>query len=131
MDYTGSYSTKNDGARNYRNMEREQLDRWTPDHPDSKNPLRINGKWDRYNSTRYLYDGDYLKLKNMKIQYNLPRKWLERVKIESMRFFVQAENLFVWTALKGFDPEITLTGYRRPEVYPSATTCTIGLYMAF
>ncbi len=131
LDYTGFYSTKNDGARNYRNIERDQLDRWTPDNPAGKNPIRINNGWDRYNSTRYLYDGDYLKLKSMKVQYNLPGSWTQKFKIEHAHLFLQAENLFVWTELKGFDPEITLTGYRRPEVYPSATTYTVGLYMVF
>ena len=67
----------------------------------------------------------------MKVQYNLPGSWTQKFKIEHAHLFLQAENLFVWTELKGFDPEITLTGYRRPEVYPSATTYTVGLYMVF
>lgn len=86
-DYTGFYSTKNDGARNYRNIERDQLDRWTPDNPAGKNPIRINNGWDRYNSTRYLYDGDYLKLKSMKVRYNLPGSWTQKFKIEHAHCF--------------------------------------------
>ncbi|TAJ11519.1 SusC/RagA family TonB-linked outer membrane protein [Marinilabiliaceae bacterium JC017] len=131
LDYTGRVATKNDGKRDYRSIERDQLDRWTPDNPNGKNPIRINGKWNRWTSTRYLYSGDYLKLKNIKLQYTLPTSFIEQLSLRSASLFVQAENLFVLTDLKGFDPEIALNGYRRPDAYPTATTYTVGLKVNF
>lgn len=131
LDYTGRVSTKNDGKRDYRSIERSQMDRWTPDNPSGKNPIRINGKWNRWTSTRYLYDGDYLKLKNIKLQYSLPKSVIEPLKLQSVNVFAQAENLFVITELDGFDPEISLSGYRRPDTYPTASTYTLGVKVNF
>ena len=131
LDYTGRVATKNDGKRDYRTMERDQLDRWTPDNPGGKNPLRINTKWDRWLSTRYLYKGDYLKFKNLKLQYTFPTHVVSKIRLGGVKIFAQAENLIAFTALKGYDPEMTLNGYRNPDDYPSATTYTAGLQINF
>lgn len=131
LDYTGRVATKNDGKRDYRSIERDQLDRWTPDNPNGKNPLRINGKWDRWLSTRYLYKGDYLKFKNLKLQYSVPQNLTKKIHMSGIKVFAQVENLFAVCALKGYDPEMTLNGYRNPDDYPSATTYTAGLQINF
>ncbi len=132
LDYTGRTATKNDGARDIRAIEKDQLDRWTPDNPTGKNPLRINSKkWSRWTSTRYLYKGDYLKLKNIKLQYDFPKSWMDKLTLRSAKVFVQAENLFALSKLKGYDPEMTLNGYRNPDDYPSAMTFTAGLQINF
>ncbi|NPA35403.1 MAG: TonB-dependent receptor [Chlorobi bacterium] len=133
IDYTGRVATKNDGYRDYRGIERDQLDRWTPDNPEGKNPIRVNSKgtWDRYRSSRYLYDGDYIKLKNIKLQYSIPQSLVNKLKISSISVFAQAENLWVATDLKGYDPEISLSGFRSPDQYPTATTYTGGIKVNF
>ncbi len=133
MDYTGRSASKNDGYRDYRSIERDQLDRWTPDNPTGKNPIRVNtsSTWDRYKSSRYLHKGDYLKMKNIKLQYSMPSSFTELLKLSSANVFVQAENLFVLSALKGFDPEISLSGFRYPHQYPTATTYTLGVKVNF
>jgi hypothetical protein len=133
MDYTGRVATKNDGYRDYRGIERDQLDRWTPDNPGGKNPIRVNAKgtWDRWRSSRYLYNGNYIKLKNIKLQYSIPRSLVNKVGIGSISLFAQAENLWVATELDGFDPEISLSGFRSPDQYPTATTYTGGIKVNF
>ncbi|MCU4177758.1 TonB-dependent receptor [Carboxylicivirga sp. N1Y90] len=133
FDMTGRTATKNDGYRDYRGIERDQLDRWTPDNTSGKNPIRVNssGTWNRYYSSRYLYSGDYLKLKNIKLQYTIPSSITEKLKLRSASIFAQAENLWVATELDGFDPEISLNGYRNPDQYPTATTYTFGLKVNF
>jgi len=133
MDYTGRTATANDGYRDYRGIERNQLDRWTPDNTSGTNPIRVNasGTWNRYRSSRYLYKGDYLKLKNIKLQYTIPTSITQKLKLRSASVFAQAENLWVATELDGFDPEISLSGYRNPDQYPTATTYTFGLKLNF
>lgn len=133
MDYTGRTATKNDGYRDYRGIERDQLDRWTPDNINASSPLRVNTSavWNRYNSSRYLYKGDYLKLKNIKLQYTIPSSITQKLKVRSASVFAQAENLWVATDLKGFDPEISLSGFRDADQYPTATTYTFGLKLNF
>ncbi|MBI9060945.1 MAG: TonB-dependent receptor [Marinilabiliaceae bacterium] len=133
LDYTGRTNTKNDGYRDYRGIERSQLNRWTPDNTSGTNPLRVNTSRINYRwtSTRYLHDGDYLKLKNIKLQYSIPKTITERLKLSAINVFAQAENLFVLTELDGFDPEISLSGYRTPDQYPTATTYTMGIKVNF
>ncbi len=133
MDYTGRTATKNDGYRDYRSIERSQLARWTPDNPNGTEPIRINssGSWDRYLSTRYLHDGDYLKLKNIRLQYTLGNQIVKKLKLSGVSLFAQAENLWVLTDLDGFDPEISLSGYRDADQYPTATTFTGGVKVNF
>jgi len=133
MDFIARSVAENDGYRDYRGIGSDQLDRWTPDNTTGKNPIRVNGKgaWQRNYSSRYLHSGDYLKLKNLKLQYSIPQSVTERVKIRNASVFAQAENLWVATELDGYDPEISLSGRRHASQYPTATTYTIGLKLNF
>jgi hypothetical protein len=57
-------------------------------------------------STFWLRDGTYLRLKSAQLGYTIPAKLTERVKIESLRFFVEGQNIFTLDALpEGIDPE--------------------------
>ena len=59
-------------------------------------------------SSRYLEDGSFFRLKNVTISYQLPQNLLKKAKIEGVRVFASADN--IWTASKfsGMDPEVTL-----------------------
>lgn len=50
--------------------------------------------------------GDYLKLKNLAIGYTLPRKYTVKAKMEKLRIYFSAQNLFTITSYSGIDPEI-------------------------
>ena len=56
---------------------------------------------------------------------------MDKLTLSSAKVFVQAENLFALSKLKGYDPEMTLNGYRNPDDYPSAMTFTAGLLINF
>ncbi len=58
------------------------------------------------NSSRYISDGSYLRVKAVTLAYNLPASVLKKVKIERARFYVRAQNLFTITNYKGWDPEV-------------------------
>ncbi len=58
-------------------------------------------------STQYLEDGDYVRLKNVKLSYQLPPSLIERLSLSSVTFFVQGRNLYTWTDYLGFDPEVS------------------------
>ena len=56
--------------------------------------------------TRYLFNGSYLRLKNITIGYRLPQRLTEKINISRLRFFVSGDNLFEWSGVKDFyDPE--------------------------
>jgi TonB-linked SusC/RagA family outer membrane protein len=57
-------------------------------------------------SSRYLEDGSYLRVRNVTLSYQIPTKLLSRIKINSARFFVSADNLITLTKFTGLDPEV-------------------------
>lgn len=57
-------------------------------------------------STFWLRDGTYVRLKSAQLGYTFPRKWTEKIKVETIRFFVEGQNLFTIDGLpEGIDPE--------------------------
>jgi hypothetical protein len=57
-------------------------------------------------STFWLRDGKYLRLKSAQLGYTLPNKWTSKAGIETLRFFVEGQNLFTIDGLpEGIDPE--------------------------
>lgn len=77
-------------------------------------------------SSYHLRSGDYLKLKNVIVGYTLPNQWVSRLKINSVRVYFQAENVFYLSAEKGFDPE-QVSGGSVLGQYPAMSTYSFGL----
>ena len=83
------------------------LNRWTGEGTSNRIPrfmLGDNTNWQ--SSDLYVYDGSYLRLKNIQIGYTLPAALTQKVFVSSLRFYVAAENLFTFTKYHGFDPFI-------------------------
>ncbi len=86
--------------------------RWTPENINSKGP-RI---YDRERievskpNTYFLYNANYLRLKNIELSYTLPRKWLSSLHLSNCNVFVSGFNLITFTKLKDIDPEATSSG---------------------
>lgn len=58
-----------------------------------------------YNHSRFLYKGDFIRLKNLSLGYTVPKKMLSNIHLENLRISVQASNLFTLTSYPGYDPE--------------------------
>jgi len=54
----------------------------------------------------YLEDGSFIKLRSLSFGYNLPKSLLNRWKLAGARFYVNGNNLLVFTKYSGFDPEV-------------------------
>lgn len=106
-----------------------QLNPWNPNNTGSDVPIRINGNTTFSNdvSTRHLYDADYLKLKNVKLNYSLPS--MGNV-IDGGAVYVQGDNLVLLTELDGYDPEAVVNGVNFFQV-PSARTLILGIQLQF
>ncbi len=120
-----------DGQSMDYNADVSQLDGWNPDNIYATSRIRINGQLSPGISTRYLYDGDYLKLKNIKLSYAFAPSTFRKLSINNVSLYGQVENLWVWTELKGYDPDLQMDGYIGAAKYPTATTCTFGINMNF
>ena len=94
-------------------------------------------------STRFLETGDYLKLKNLQLGYNLSNAFLSKLKMHSMRFYVSIQNVFTVTKYSGQDPEMTTSADAASSndgpkalnidwgTYPAARTTTVGVNVNF
>ena len=58
------------------------------------------------NSSRYLSDGSYIRLKTMTLGYTLPDNVISRFKLSKVRLYATAQNLATFTKYKGWDPEV-------------------------
>lgn len=59
------------------------------------------------NSSFFVEDGSYLRMKDLQIGYTLPKSLIGRAGIESLRIYLQATNLFTITKYSGLDPELS------------------------
>jgi hypothetical protein len=125
-----------------------QLDRWQKagditDIPRlttySGNPSQNDGGANNYGgnvaslSTRYLEDGSFIRLKTLTLGYTLPPSAVRKIKLNSVRAYVQATNVFTITKYLGLDPEISsqsnnqnTAGYDWATV-PQPRTLQVGL----
>lgn len=102
------------------------LDHWTEDNTSAYFPRVITNatgysKFSASETDRYIQDSSYLRLATLTVAYNLPQNWLHRIKLNSLRVYFTASNLFTITGYKGFDPE------QGDYTYPPTRSYTLGL----
>jgi TonB-linked SusC/RagA family outer membrane protein len=116
-DADGAYDTEN--QRVLQNRE----SRWQKpgDHATAPKAVFAGNKNSNAVSSRYLQDGSYLRLKNIKFSYDLPGGLLSKVKIASASLFVSADNILTATSYIGRDPqaELSRTGGDASGPYPT------------
>lgn len=111
-------------------------DRWSFENQDSQN-YRAGGYGPRgYYSTRTLEDGSYLRLKNVTLSYDLPKKVIRKLSLSKAQVYVSLQNLWVLTDYSGMDPEVstmhsTLTPGFDYSAYPRNKTYTFGVKIGF
>ena len=83
--------------------------------------------------TKYLQNAAYMRLKNLQIGYTLPRKIVQKMGVQNLRFFASGENLLTITDLvKFFDPETIESGsFAHGYAYPLSRTSAFGLNITF
>ena len=117
------------------NLPSWMLGRWTGEGTSNRIPRFVVGdnvNWQ--SSDLYVYDGSYIRLKNIQLGYTLPKSLTSKVFISSLRVYVAAENLLTFTKYHGFDPEISSGGTSLGidyGVYPQARVFTIGANLSF
>ncbi|MEJ0030086.1 MAG: hypothetical protein WDO15_06815 [Bacteroidota bacterium] len=57
-------------------------------------------------SSRYVFDGSYLRVKTVTLGYNFPASILSRLKMSQLRVYATGQNLFTFTKYPGWDPEV-------------------------
>ncbi|WP_212001373.1 TonB-dependent receptor [Chitinophaga sp. HK235] len=117
---------ESDGA-NSRNQAKDALDHWKQKGDISDRPAVIfGGSGANQTSSRYLEDVSYARIRNLTLGYTLPKKLLGNMKMQSLRVYAQAENLFTLTSYKGWDPDIN-TNPLPPTSTASVATTNAGV----
>ena len=108
--------------------------RWSIDNPSSEHP-RLASRGDTYytggnfgNNTYYLFDKDYLRIKNVEIGYTLSGGALQKAGLEDLRIFVNAFNLATFDRHGIFDPETTS---QSGVFYPQSRVLNAGFNVTF
>jgi TonB-linked SusC/RagA family outer membrane protein len=126
----------------YFNQTKGALDRWRKPGDIASNPRRLlNGQvltssgsqtdQGTAASTRYLYDGDFIRLANVQLNYSLPKQFAQRLSLNSINLFVQGHNLATWTKYSGDDPEnVGPSGFGN-ILYPQSRSYSVGLNVNF
>ena len=109
--------------------------RWRADSPDNnahatfpKPSVTYARGQNFYNSTLNVYDGSYIRFKNLELGYTLTKKQLKIFNIESIRLSVSGQNLFTWDKLHIIDPEAIATASNQ---YPQCKVYNVGIKVQF
>lgn len=131
IDLEGMFDSKNQSVA--------VLRRWTPNNRNTDIPRAIGGgKVDNVrNSTRFVEDGSYIRLKNITLTYRFKPALLQRSRLSACAVYITGQNLLTFTHYSGFDPEVNAFGTSATEVgidygtYPQARTLTVGANVEF
>jgi len=89
--------------------------------------LYSNGKETyQQDSQFWLYDCSYLRLKNLSINYTLPKSITSKISADQIAFFFLGTNLITWSKFKDYDP-----AQASVSSYPMVKTFTLGLTVTF
>ena len=75
-------------------------------------------------STYWLRNGSYLRLKTVEVGYTLPTQLVNKVHFNTVRIFFVGTNLLTWSAFKLWDPEMGSTDGKR---YPLSKNLSLGI----
>jgi len=83
-------------------------------------------------STRFLFDGDYIRLKDLVFGYDFPESIISKMKLNGLRAYVRGTNLFTWVKDKDlkYDPEVRADGFTGLET-PPIKSIVFGLNVKF
>jgi TonB-linked SusC/RagA family outer membrane protein len=121
------------------NQTQDQLKRWRnpgdiTDVPQAR-LFEGNGVGE---SSRYLSDAGYLRLRTATIGYNLPATVLSKLNLTKLRVYVSGQNLLTFTDYRGWDPEVNADTYESNinqgiDFYsaPQAKTISLGVNISF
>ena len=120
---------------------------WTKDNPDAYLP-KYTGYYNPFFSgipiSRYVQDVSYIRLQNLQVGWNLPKKWLERAKLSGVSIYFSGENLWTWspmykwtrdfdvvTVTQASDSDITSDNKGDGFNYPTMKTFSLGVTIKY
>lgn len=93
---------------------------WTPEHPSKSYP-RPQSETQSYLYALAVQDASYVRLRTLTLGYNLPASLIDRIRMNSLKVYITATNLFTITHYKSYSPEVN------PNSFPDAKAVTFGI----
>ncbi|MDR0692309.1 MAG: TonB-dependent receptor [Prevotellaceae bacterium] len=124
---------ESDGNQMTQNQVNTALNYWKQPGDTGVNPKPVAGNSTNsysFSTTRFLQKGDYLRLKDLTISYTLPKRIVEQAKLNSVKFYVSAQNLYTFHDVDFWDPERGVTGIGY-GVYPMSKSFVGGVEISF
>lgn len=104
--------------------------RWTTPGQVTDVPKLEHGYAQSGTSDRFLVDRSFFSLQNLTVGYTLPKKLSEKVYIDKVRLYAAIDNIYLWSARKGYDPRTYISGSSTYS-YPNMRTYSFGLNLNF
>lgn len=137
--FNGAGQYMSASAAYYDNQTADQLARWqNPGDVTNVPELRLFWGNGTANSSRWLYDGSYIRLKSLTFSYDFGASFLTQLSLRKARIFVSGSNLLTFTKYPGWDPEVN-TDYLDGNLAlgsdfyaaPQPRTISIGIDLGF
>ncbi|WP_176221502.1 SusC/RagA family TonB-linked outer membrane protein [Massilibacteroides vaginae] len=107
-------------------------DYWTPENRQAKYPRPTKYTMKNAQISDFsMLNGNYIRLKNIRLSYDIPKEWCAKFKINAVNVYMSATNLFTFSALNKYniDPEMIERG--QESSFPQTSVTTIGLNINF
>ena len=128
MHYSNS-----DGFSWLNNQANTANDYWKKPGDITRNPKPIADNptmSSAYRNSRWMFDGSYLRLKNITLSYMLPKSIVSKINLQSLKVYGSAVNLYTFHNVDYFDPErgVMGAGY---GIYPQTKKFVVGVELSF
>ena len=126
-----------EGMDSKRNFLASTQNAWTIDNTDTKIPRAVHNDPNLNNreSTRFLENGAYLRLKSLQLGYTIPEQLTSKVGVDRVRLYLSGQNLLTITDYTGLDPEIGRSSVLNTGVdrvlYPQTQSVLLGVQVGF
>lgn len=102
------------------NWNKHALRRWQKPGDITDVPrIEVAGKYTT--NDRFLIDASYFSIKNITLGYRLPKSWLQRANLNSVRVFGSVDNVALFSHLQGMDPQYNFSGSTDYSYTPNRT----------
>ena len=112
------------------------LDRWTGEGTSNTTPRASTNASNNYLfSDFFVEDASFLRIQNVQLGYSIPASTLEKIKMDKLRVYIAANNLYTFTKYSGYNPDVSNANPAAAGVDlgqdPQTRTFTLGINVSF
>ena len=140
MDFQGQYGNLIFNRKQQRRYSEHNYDKkfnnyWRGKNTTNEHPVPSQGGVNFFISNYFMENGSFLRLRTVTLNYELPSRWLSRLKFDRANIYIRANNLFTWTEYSGYSPDIgasnALQAIVDDGIYPVTRVFSTGIKTTF